>query len=65
MTTDSNRDIRLEQAVNAMPNSSKLDKDIVVYWRLADNLPGAVEMITYKCPASTILSGLTTITMAG
>ena len=47
-TADSNTDVKLEQAVNAMPHSGKLNKDIVVYWRLADNLPGAVEMITYK-----------------
>ncbi len=45
---DGNRDAKLEQAVNDMPHAGKLDKDIVVYWRLADNLPGAVEMITYK-----------------
>ena len=47
-TVDNHRDVRLEQAVNTMPHSAKLDKDIVVYWRLADNLPAAVEIITYK-----------------
>jgi len=26
----------------------RLDKDIVVYWRQAQGLPGAVEMVTYK-----------------
>ena len=25
-----------------------LDRDIVVYWRLAENLPGAVDLVTYK-----------------
>jgi len=25
-----------------------LDRDIVVYWRLADNLPGAVDLVSYK-----------------
>ncbi|MCU7932113.1 MAG: VIT and VWA domain-containing protein [Candidatus Thiodiazotropha sp. (ex Codakia rugifera)] len=25
-----------------------LDKDIVVYWRLAENLPGSVDLLTYK-----------------
>ncbi len=36
-------------AANPSANSAyRLDKDMVVYWRLADNLPGAVEMITYK-----------------
>jgi Ca-activated chloride channel family protein len=25
-----------------------LDKDIVVYWRLADNLPGSVDLVTHK-----------------
>lgn len=29
-----------------------LDKDIVVYWRLAENLPGAVDLVTYREPGS-------------
>ncbi len=27
-----------------------LDKDIVVYWRLAQNLPGSVDLVTYRAP---------------
>ncbi len=26
----------------------RLDRDIVVYWRLAENLPGAIDLVTYK-----------------
>lgn len=26
----------------------QLDKDIVIYWRLAENLPGAVDLVTYR-----------------
>ena len=29
-----------------------LDKDIVLYWRLAPNLPGAVDLVTYHEPGS-------------
>lgn len=38
------------QRANALStgNAYSLDKDIVVYWRLADNLPGAVDLVTYK-----------------
>jgi Ca-activated chloride channel homolog len=52
-------DDKLEQAINHNSSKSssqqstyKLDQDMVVYWRLADNLPGAVEMITYKPQAN-------------
>ena len=31
---------------------ANLDKDIVVYWRHAPNLPGSVELVTYKPDAS-------------
>lgn len=30
----------------------KLDQDIVVYWRLKDNLPGALDLVSYRQPAS-------------
>ncbi|WP_295798084.1 VIT and VWA domain-containing protein [uncultured Microbulbifer sp.] len=39
-----------EQAQNAVPSSGSaftLDKDIVVYWRHQQGLPGAVDMVTY------------------
>ncbi len=32
---------------NTLPVYS-LNKDIVVYWRLAENLPGSVDLVTYK-----------------
>lgn len=37
-----------------MPSSSayNLDKDIVVYWRHEANLPGSVDMVTYKSQGS-------------
>lgn len=50
-----NTDDKLKQAIVSSAGFSNLnsavhilDKDMVVYWRLADNLPGAVEMLTYK-----------------
>lgn len=48
-------DDKLEQAIaqsSSQNNAYQLNEDMVVYWRLADNLPGAVEMITYKPEAS-------------
>ncbi|ABC28409.1 uncharacterized protein containing a von Willebrand factor type A (vWA) domain [Hahella chejuensis KCTC 2396] len=32
------------------PSAYRLDKDIVVYWRQQQNLPGSVDLITYKEP---------------
>ncbi|MEM7209796.1 MAG: VIT and VWA domain-containing protein [Pseudomonadota bacterium] len=34
-------------------NIIRLDKDIVVYWRLADGLPGSADMIVYRDPQGT------------
>lgn len=50
-------DDKLEQAIvnsttQHQQNAYQLNDDMVVYWRLADDLPGAVEMITYKPEAS-------------
>jgi len=52
-------DDKLEQAIvetsastTNKQNAYQLNQDMVVYWRLADNLPGAVEMLTYKPEAS-------------
>jgi len=41
---------RMEQnlAPNAKAPVYSLDKDIVVYWRLNENLPGTVDLVTYK-----------------
>ena len=32
----------------ANTNTIRLDKDIVVYWRLEENLPGALDLVTYR-----------------
>lgn len=42
-----------EEAITAITPTStthvaSLDKDIVVYWRLAANLPGAIDLVTHK-----------------
>lgn len=40
-----------EEGVKPMPNTGPaftLDKDMVVYWRLQDGLPGSVDLVTYK-----------------
>ena len=47
----------LEAGESAMPSSSpsgvaNLDKDIVVYWRHAPDLPGTVDVVTHKPDAS-------------
>ena len=39
-----------------------LDKDIVVYWRLAENLPGSVDLVTYREPGSNTGSFMLTLT---
>jgi len=35
-------------AISTQTTAHRLDKDIVVYWRQAQGLPGAVEMISYR-----------------
>lgn len=39
----------IENTVTAK-QSTRLDKDIAVYWRLAPNLPGSVDLVTYRAP---------------
>ncbi|MFK7852524.1 MAG: VIT and VWA domain-containing protein [Granulosicoccus sp.] len=39
-----------------------LDRDIVVYWRLAENLPGAVDLVTYKQADSSAGTFMLTLT---
>lgn len=39
-----------------------LDRDIVVYWRLAENLPGAVDLVTYKQADSSTGTFMLTLT---
>lgn len=37
-------------ATTAKPKAMHLNQDILVYWRLADNLPGAMDLISYREP---------------
>jgi len=39
-----------------------LNKDIVVYWRLAENLPGSVDLVTYREPGKDTGSFMLTLT---
>ena len=61
--------IQAQQTVigsSAMQQSSTsayaLDKDIVVYWRLAENLPGAVDLVTYRDQGSSTGTFMLTLT---
>ncbi len=40
----------------------RLDHDIVVYWRLAQNLPGAIDLVTYKEPGASTGTFMLTVT---
>ncbi len=63
--TPNNTDDKLEQAISKISASESvytLDKDMIIYWRLADNLPGAVEMITYKPEAGSRGTFMMTLT---
>ena len=46
----------------ASPPAWRLDSDIVVYWRLAENLPGAIDLISYRAPGASEGSFLLTLT---
>lgn len=46
----------------ASPAAWHLDRDIVVYWRLAENLPGAVDLVSYRAPGASEGSFLLTLT---
>lgn len=37
-----------EQSGSASTNAANLDTDIVMYWRLAPDLPGSVDLVTHK-----------------
>jgi len=39
-----------------------LDKDIVVYWRLADSLPGSVDLVSYREEGESVGSFMMTLT---
>lgn len=47
---------------NTQAVAARLDKDILVYWRLADDLPGAMELVTYKEPNKTEGTFMLTLT---
>lgn len=52
---------------NTKQNTSQpfqLDKDIVVYWRLADDLPAAVDLVTYRKPTQERGTFMLTLTPA-
>ncbi|MFK7977802.1 MAG: VIT and VWA domain-containing protein [Halioglobus sp.] len=40
------------QSAVPQPTTFKLDKDIVVYWRHEQGLPGTIDMVTHKSPGS-------------
>lgn len=56
----------LRHASPVLPDTSsaawRLDRDIVVYWRLAENLPGAVDLVSYRAPGAREGSFLLTLT---
>ncbi len=49
-------------ATRNQPAAWALDKDIIVYWRLAEDLPGAVDLVSYREPGAAEGSFLLTIT---
>jgi len=51
-----------EMANPAIDPSFRLDTDIVVYYRHAENLPGAVDLVAYKAPGSKRGTFMLTIT---
>ena len=38
----------LENQDNSNQQNNKLNQDVVIYWRLEPNLPGAIELVTHK-----------------
>ena len=46
----------------AQSSAHTLDHDIVVYWRLAENLPGAIDLSTYKEPGESSGTFMLTVT---
>ena len=48
LSTNSSAVNELRQNGRSSNAAYSLNRDIVVYWRLAENLPGAVDLVTYK-----------------
>ncbi|MCD4781744.1 MAG: VIT and VWA domain-containing protein [Candidatus Omnitrophica bacterium] len=46
--TINNQQEEMEAQPAALNSNFRLDKDIVVYYRLTDNLPGSVDLVAYK-----------------
>ncbi len=46
--SEDNRDQHFESANQPQSNGNRLNQDIVVYWRLKADLPGAIELVTHK-----------------
>jgi len=46
----------------AQSSAHTLHHDIVVYWRLAENLPGAIDLVTYKEPGTSSGTFMLTVT---
>ena len=53
---------RLSKQASARGGVHRLDHDIVVYWRLAPNLPGAIDLVTYKEPGASSGTFMLTVT---
>lgn len=57
-----NDDVPQQGTKSVIDNSFRLDKDIVVYYRYAENLPGSVDLIAYKEESSKQGTFMMTIT---
>lgn len=59
-----NAQANAESAASSAPPASvqNLNKDIVVYWRLRDGLPGRVDMIAHKAPGASSGTFMMTLT---
>jgi len=43
-------DLAIEESEGSNSSHSTLNQDLVVYWRLAPNLPGAIDLVTHREP---------------
>ena len=53
---------RAAAAGQRAPGVYELDRDVVVYWRLAEDLPGSVDLVTYKAPGASSGTFMLTLT---
>ena len=47
-SNDENLEAEITESATTEAQAFRLDKDIVVYWRLQDGLPASVDLVTYK-----------------